>query len=146
MTDGLEFTGGAIDRAIQRQAESGQLVRIAEGVYGKLDGRSPEELAYARWAPILGKPTPGAVLTGRTALMVNPWRDRGKDGRPKYPDWIFCNHANGSARTKFSIPGLEIRSFPGPGPLEGDVAYLGTYIPSASRKLLEDLKPSRKRE
>ncbi|QOZ23820.1 Fic family protein [Bradyrhizobium sp. CCBAU 51753] len=149
MADDLEFTGEgdrAHDRSIQRQAQAGTLVRIADGVYGKLDGRSAEEFAYARWAPILGKLIPGAVLSGRTALTVNPWRERASDGRPKYPGWIFCTHAEGKARKRLSIPGLEIRSIPGRGPLEGDVAYLGTYIPSASRKLLENLKPSRERE
>ncbi|MCC8978559.1 Fic family protein [Bradyrhizobium acaciae] len=149
MADDLEFTGEgdrAHDRSIQRQARAGTLIRIADGVYGKLEGRSAEEFAYARWASILGKLIPGAVLSGRTALKVNPWRERGSDGRPKYPGWIFCAHANGKARKRFSIPGLEIRSLPGPGPLEGDIAYLGTYIPSASRKLLDNLKPSRERE
>src|SRR6266436_5572951 len=148
MSDDLQFISGdrARDRAIQRQAEAGRLSKIADGIYGKLDGRIVEEFAYAHWAPILASKVPAAVLTGRTGLSVNPWRERGKDGRPLYPGWIFCTHSDGKARKRFSIPGLEIRSFPGPGPLEGDVAYLGTYIPSPSRNLLENLKPSRERD
>ncbi|MBX9822588.1 MAG: Fic family protein [Afipia birgiae] len=148
MTDDIQLTSGdrTRDRAIQRQAEAGHLTKITEGVYGKLNGRSLDEFAYSHWAAILGKMVPGAILTGRTGIAVNPWRDRGNDGRPLYPGWIFCTHSDGKARKRFSIPGLEVRSFPGPGPLEGDVAYLGTYIPSASRNLLENLKPSRERD
>jgi hypothetical protein len=148
MSDDIQFISGdrARDRAIQRQAEAGRLSKIADGIYGKLEGRNVEEFAYAHWAPILASKVPAAVLTGRTGLSVNPWRERGKDGRPLYPGWIFCTHSDGKARKRFSIPGLEVRSFPGPGPLEGDVAYLGTYIPSPSRNLLENLKPSRERD
>jgi Fic/DOC family len=148
MADDLEFTTGdrAHDRSIQRQAEAGTLVRLADGIYGKLNGRTAEEFAYAHWAPILAKLIPGAILSGRTALTATPWREKGPDNRPKYPGWIFCTHTDGKARKRFSVPGLEIRSSPGPGPLEGDIAYLGTYIPSASRILLENLKPSRERE
>lgn len=149
MTDELQFTGSgnrALDRAIQREAKSGELTQIAEGIYARLGKRTKEEFAYAHWTPILGKLIPGAVLTGRTAISVIPSRERGKDGRPAYPGWIFCTHSEGKTRKTFSLPGLEIRSFPGSGPLEGDVAYLGTYIPSAARKLLENLKPSRERD
>jgi hypothetical protein len=148
MSDEIQFISGdgARDRAIQRQAEAGLLTKIADGIYGKLDGRNVDEFVYAHWAPILAKMVPGAVLSGRTGISVNPWRERGKDGRPLYPGWIFCTHTDGKARKRFSISGLEVRSFPGPGPLEGDVAYLGTYIPSPSRNLLENLKPSRERD
>lgn len=148
MSDDIQFISGdrARDRAIQRQAKAGHLSKITDGIYGKLEGRNVEEFAYAHWAPILASKVPAAILTGRTGLSVNPWRERGKDGRPLYPGWIFCTHSDGKARKRFSIPGLEIRSFPGPGPLEGDVAYLGTYIPSPSRNLLENLKPSRERD
>lgn len=148
MSDEIQFISGdrTRDRALQRQAEAGLLTKIADGIYGKLDGRNVEEFVYAHWAPILAKMVPGAVLTGRTGISVNPWRDRGQDGRPRFPGWIFCTHSDGKARKRFSIPGLEVRSFPGAGPLEGDVAYLGTNIPSASRNLLENLRPSRERD
>jgi hypothetical protein len=149
LEDKLQFTGTgdrALDRAVLRLVEAGTLTRIAEGVYGRLEGRTAEEFAYANWPKILAKLIPNPVLTGRTALTVQPWRDRGKDGRPVLPGWIFCTHSDGKARKRFSLPGLEIRSFPGPGPLEGDTAYLGTHIPSPSRALLENLKPSRERD
>lgn len=147
--DKLQFTGSGdrnLDRAILRQAEAGQLTRIVDGIYGRLEGRTAEEFVYAHWQRILAKLIPNAVLTGRTAISVNPWRDQGKDGRPVFPGWVFCTHADGKARKRFSLPGLEVRSFPGPAPLEGDTAYLGTYIPSPSRSLLENLKPSRERD
>ena len=49
-------------------------------------------------------------------------------------------------RKRISLPGLEIRSLPGAGPLEGDIPFLGVYLPSEARRLLENLKPSRTRE
>ena len=84
MSDDIQFISGdrARDRAIQRQAEAGHLSKITDGIYGKLEGRNIEEFAYAHWAPILASKVPAAVLTGRTGLSVNPWRERGKDGRP----------------------------------------------------------------
>ncbi len=149
MDDKLQFTGSGdrnLDRAIIRRVEAGELTRIAEGIYGRLEGRSLEEFVHVHWQRILAKLIPDAVLTGRTAISVNPWRDRGKDGRPVFPGWVFCSHGEGKTRKRFSLPGLEIRSFPGPGPLEGDTAYLGTRLPSPARSLLENLKPSRERE
>lgn len=147
--DKLQFTGSGdrnMDRAVIRQVEAGHLTRIAEGIYGRLEGRSVDEFAYAHWQRIMAKLIPNAVLTGRTGINVNPWRDRNKDGRPVFPGWVFCTHADGRTRKRFSLPGLEIRSFPGPGPLEGDTAYLGTHLPSPARALLENLKPSRERD
>ncbi|MGY3610957.1 MULTISPECIES: hypothetical protein [unclassified Bradyrhizobium] len=74
--DKLQFTGSGdrnLDRAILRQAEAGDLTRIAEGIYRRLEGRTVEEFVYAHWHRILAKLIPNAVLTGRTALSVNPW-------------------------------------------------------------------------
>jgi len=147
MSDDLQFISGdrARDRAIQRQAEAGRLSKIADGIYGKLDGRIVEEFAYAHWArssPV--KSPPPSSLDERDFRST-----RGANAARMVAHSIpldFLHAQRRQARKRFSIPGLEIRSFPGPGPLEGDVAYLGTYIPSPSRNLLENLKPSRERD
>lgn len=141
------ITGGdrAADRAVQRDAAAGEVQRVQEGIY--VAGKRPiEEAVFSQWAPILAHFAPGAVVSGRTALQSNPWRERGKDGRPLYPGWVFATHTDGTSPKRISLPGLEIRSTPGPGPLEGDIPFLGVHLPSEARLLLDNLKPSRSRE
>ena len=143
------FTGSgdrAADRAVQRDAVAGKVRRVGEGIYVAESGRPVEESIFAQWAPILARYAPGAVVAGRTSMTRTAWRERGKDGRPISPGWVFATHSDGSTRKRISLLGLEIRSLPGPGPLEGDIPYLGIYLASEARRLLDNLKPSRSRE
>ena len=133
------------DRSLQRQAAAGKLRRVGDGIYAVCNGRPVEEIVCGGWAPILARYAPGAVLRGRTALQRNPWRERGPDGRVVFPGWVFATDPHGKARRRLSLPGLEIRTFPGPGPLEGDMSFLGVYLPSDARALLENLQASRAR-
>ncbi len=134
------------DRNVQRDAAAGKLERVAEGIYVVKSNRPVEDVVAANWAPILAKYAPGAVLSGRSGLLRNAWRERGPDNRPKLPAWIFAEHTDGTARKNLDFPGLRIRSLPGPGKLDGDISFLGVYLPSEARRLLDNLKPSRSRE
>ncbi len=143
----LILTGGGPqrDRSLQRQASAGKIRRVGDGIYALANGRPVEEIVCGGWAPILARYAPGAVLMGRTALQRNPWRERGPDGRVVFPGWVFATDPSGKDRKRLSLPGLEIRTFPGPGPLEGDMSFLGVHLPSDARTLLENLKASRAR-
>lgn len=141
------FTGDdpTEDRKVQRDAAAGKLRRIAAGIYAPDNGRLLEEIVCGSWAPILAHYAPGSILHGRSGLMRAPLRERGDDGRPVFPGWIFAIDSASSARKQITLPGLEIRIFPGHGPLEGDIPFLGVYLPSDARALLENLVPSRSR-
>lgn len=143
----LILTGGdpKQDRSLQRQAADGKLRRVGDGIYAVDNARSIEEIVCGGWAPILARYAPGAVLQGRTALHRTPWRERGADGRVVFPGWVFATDPVGRARRRLSLPGLEIRTFPGPGPLQGDMAFLGVRMPGEARALLENLQASRAR-
>lgn len=144
----LLFTGDdrVENRAIQRQAADDRLRRVAPGIYAQANGRPLEEIVCGGWAPILARYAPGAVLQGRSAARGAAWRERGPDQRMVFPGWIFATSPGSRTRGSYSLPGLEIRTIPGVGPLEGDLPYLGVHLPSDARMLLENLEPSRSRD
>jgi hypothetical protein len=144
----LIFTGQepTEDRRIQREAAAGRLSKVAEGLYVDAPGRPVEEVVCGAWAPILAHYAPGSILTGKSALRKSIWRDRGPDGRAVFPGWVWATDPSGAARKRFSLPGMEIRTAPGPGPLEGDIPFLGVFLPSDARCFLENLMPSRSRQ
>lgn len=147
----LMFTGAGDgpghDRRIQRAHADGQLIKIADSVYMTPSNTPPEEVVYRNWHKVLARFLPGCVLTGRSGIRCAPLREEGPDGRLSFPGWIYATHSlDQPTRKKLSLPGLEIRSMPGPGHLEGDTHYLGVIMPSLARQFLENLKFSRKRE
>ena len=123
----------------------GALRRVAEGIYAK-GARPVEEVVLGQWAAVLARVAPGAVLAGRSALRKGAFREPGPDGRLAMPGWLFATVPALRSRGSMTLPGLEVRTFPGPGPLEGDIPYLGVHLPSEARALLDNLKPSRARQ
>lgn len=145
----LIITGGggdrSEDRAVQRRAAAGGLRKVGPGIYAEANGRAIEEIVCGGWAPILAHHAPGAVLHGRSGIRRSPWRERQNDGPWLFPGWLYATDPDAADRRSLSLPGLELRLFPGPGPLEGDIPYLGVHLPSDARVLLENLEPSRSR-
>lgn len=129
------------DRSVQRDAEAGHLVRVADGIYVS-SARRVEEVLRSQWAPLLNSIAPGAVLSGRSALRKGIWIERSD---VKSVAWLFATDPNSKVRRSVSLPGLELRTTPGVGALDGDVPYLGIFLPSDARCFLENLKPSRSR-
>jgi hypothetical protein len=86
-----------------------------------------------RWQ-IVALYAPRATIGFRTAL----------EGRPTADGAVFVS---GTAARRIDLPGLKIRVVPGPGPLEGDVEFIGgLHYASRARAILEALKPSRSRQ
>jgi hypothetical protein len=144
----IVFTDGkdrAADRSVQRAAAAGKLIKVHDGIYVE-PGISPvEQVLAARWAEILARVAYGAVLTGRSAMKSMVWREPSAGGGLPV-GWIWATRADIATPKRLSLPGLEIRVVPGPGPLPGDIPFLGVYLPSPARKLLDNLKPSRSRD
>jgi hypothetical protein len=142
MAQQIVFTDGsdlAFDRSVQREAEEGKLLKVHAGIYVEKGILSVERILSTQWAAVLAKIAPKAVLGGRSALRGTVWRDSNNVG------WIFATHSDSLSAKRLSLPGLEIRSVPGVGPIDGDLPFLGVYLPSPARKFLENLMPSRAR-
>ena len=143
MADELLFTGSdpAADRRIRRQAASGELRRISEGIYTR-NLTEPLELICLRYGlAIAAHLFPGAVLSGRTAKDMQPARMTDKDGVKAGPSFVFLCHTK--TRRNVSLPGLEIRVIQGAGPQPRDFPLLGLFAASTARALLDNLTPSR---
>ncbi len=142
MPDQVIFTGGgeAHDRRILREAEVGRLQRLYAGVYTDNLGEPLPVVTRRHWLAIAGHLVPGGVLSGRSALAA---RSIVGDGGQAY---LFVAVAGAKKRRGFALPGLDIRTQPGPGALEGDYPLgKGVMMPSKARALLDNLRPSRAR-
>ncbi|HEX4597082.1 MAG TPA: Fic family protein [Burkholderiaceae bacterium] len=121
---------GAAVRAIQRRCLSGELVRLAPGIY--LRERDPQAQALRvrqHWVRILGELVPGSVVSYRSAYAAVPSEEL-----------LVLSHPTRFNRT-IRLPGLRISLVKGPGPLPHDTP-LGDgalHLASMERMLLENL-------
>lgn len=130
------------DRRTARKAKAGSLIRVARGVYVD-PNRGPIEATVRRnWAPIIAHLEPKGVLTDRSGMEGQPWRER-VNGVAQGDTWIFMSAPHAPAVHK--LPGLTINVRQGEGAVEDDIPYLGTHIASEARRLLDNLAPSRAR-
>lgn len=125
----------AVARAIQRRARSGELAKIAEGIYAREKDRDGQVAIVRRhWAPILGALVPNAVVSYRSALAGGPTED----------GVVFLSHPTNFNR-RITLPGLRAVLVQGPSALAGDMPIGGEHLFYASRprQLLENLAPQR---
>ena len=133
----------AVARAIQRRARSGELAKIAEGVYVRQKDRDGQAAVWAcaqaaivrrHWAPILGALVPDAVISYRSAFAGGPTED----------GVVFLSHPTNFNR-RITLPGLRAVLVQGPSALAGDMPIGGEHLFYASRprQLLENLAPQR---
>src|SRR5690554_5402810 len=97
MSQRVLFTGGgdrSLDRAIQRAEVEGKVVRVHEGIYVEKGHEPIERVVSARWAEVLAKIAPGAVLGGRSAMRGTVWREAAKDGFSVPTGWVFATHTD----------------------------------------------------
>ena len=122
-------------RAIQRRARSGELAKIAEGVYMREKDRDGQAAIVRRhWAPILRALVPDAVISYRSAFAGGPTED----------GVVFLSHPTNFNR-RITLPGLRAVLVQGPSALAGDMPIGGEHLFYASRprQLLENLAPQR---
>lgn len=125
----------AVARAIQRRARSGELAKIAEGIYVREQDRDGQVAIVRRhWAPILGALVPNAVVSYRSAFAGGPTED----------GVVFLSHPTIFNR-RITLPGLRAVLVQGPSALAGDMPLGGGHLFYASRprQLLENLAPQR---
>lgn len=123
----------ADSRRIQRIAASGELLRIADGVY--VAAKTPTEAAVIvrrNWHYIVDTLFPGGVISHRSGLV---------GGLISSEDMLVVTHPTRHGKST-SLPGLTIRSLKGPGALPGDmqIGSAGIFFSSRPRCVLENLQ------
>jgi hypothetical protein len=146
MEDAIEkiiFTGSnpTVDRQTRRLAAAGKLRKIHSSIYTSNLTESLESIGLRHALEIAGHLFPGAVLSGRTAKEMHPYRALGQDGSRTGPGFVFLCHVN--ARRSVALPGVQISAIQGAGPQPGDFPLLTLYAASTARSLLDNLTSSR---
>jgi hypothetical protein len=125
----------AVARAIQRRARTGELAKIAAGIYVREKDRDGQVAIVRRhWARILAALVPNAVVSYRSALA----------GGPSEAGVVVLSHPTNFNR-RIALPGLRAVLVHGPSALAGDMPLGSAHLFYASRprQLLENLAPQR---
>lgn len=139
------FTGSgneALDRKIRRDHAAGKLQRVAQGIYVDPAGEPLESVVLRNWPKIAARLVPDGVVTDRSGIETQPWRDR-SSGSPKGDALLFMSAPR--SRAALTLPGLIIHIREGAGAATDDIPYLGTHLASEARRLLDNMAPSRAR-
>ena len=121
-----------VSRQVSKLERQGRIRKVAPRVYSSNLTDRPEEIIRRNLVYILGRLYPGAVLSHRSAIELQP-TDEGH---------FFITH---SYTKKIPLPGVVLRFQEGHGPIEGDpVLSGGLYVSQNERALLENLQISRR--
>ncbi len=129
-------TSTAISESLQRAVRAGSARKLAGRLYTRNLEEPLEQVARRNWQAIVAHYFPEAVVVDRSAFEAKPAPDGSLflDAGPSY-----------ASRRPAVIPGLKLRPRKGAGPIEGDMPYMGIYIASQPRAMLENTRPSRAR-
>lgn len=129
-------TSTAISEPLQRAVRAGRAQKLAGRLYTRNVEEPLEQVARRNWQAIVAHHFPGSVVVDRSAFEAKPASDGSLflDAGPAY-----------AGRRPAVVPGLKLRPRKGPGPIEGDMPYMGIYIASQPRAMLENTRPSRAR-
>jgi predicted NBD/HSP70 family sugar kinase len=107
--------GEADPAVLSRAVRRGTLVRLGRGVYSGRTAQPPEDVVRACWTRVLAAQLPGATVVGPAAEQLSRLVAAGRPVEP-LPDAITVLEVRHDRRTTIRLPGLEIRSEPGPRP------------------------------
>jgi hypothetical protein len=129
-------TSTAISEPLQRAVRAGEAQKLAGRLYTRNVEEPLEQVARRNWQAIVAHHFPGSVVVDRSAFEAKPASDGSLflDAGPAY-----------AGRRPAIVPGLKLRPRKGPGPIQGDMPYMGIYIASQPRAMLENTRPSRAR-
>lgn len=134
--DGLPevfLSGRATSTIVSRLVQAGHARKIGPRLYTRNLVDAPEAIIARSLWPIVALLAPGAVVSHRTAL----------ENRPALDGSVFLS---GPYPRQIALPGVTLRQIKGPGPVQGDMPYMGTlFLASRPRAFLENLSPSRQR-
>ncbi len=133
MDNEIVFAGDMPSQTISDMVRRGDLRPLARGIYTTDTARSPEAVVARHWHTIVGHEFPDAVITDRSALAggkVDGYLYLSRDSRPR----------------ELALPGLDVLSRRGVGPLDSDLQLPGgLWQASRARALAENMRPSRSR-
>lgn len=130
------FDDAGASRTLARAVSEGEVRRIVPGVFTADLHADPALLVQRHRWRILGRLLPGAVIADRSAA---------NDARPEEGQlWVIFSDRN--ERRPLELPGLTVRTRPGPPALEDDLPFPeGLWATSHARTLLDNLADSRAR-
>ena len=123
-------------RWASRAAGRGEIRRLARGLYTSNLDEAADRLVRRRWYDVAALWFPGAVIVDRSGVLAGP----AEDGS------LFLDIGSRSTNPRpVALPGLTLRPRTGPGPLEGDMPFIGLHMAGRARTALENMRPSRAR-
>ena len=118
-------------QAVARMVKKGEARKIGPRLYTCNMTEPPEVIIGRNLWQVVALVNPGCVIGYRTAL----------EARPSDDGTVFVT---GNYRRVVSLPGLELVSAKGCGPVEGDSPFIGNlFMASRERYLLENLLPTK---
>jgi Fic/DOC family len=129
------FASTTADSEAIRQAVAGGKARQLGGrLYTRNRDEPLEAVARRNWQRIAAHHFPDAVVVDRSAFEAKPDPDGSVflDAGPAY-----------AGRRPVRLPGLTLRPRRGPGPAAGDMPYMGIYLSSRPRALLDNMRQRR---
>jgi hypothetical protein len=112
--------------------KAGELKKVVSNIYTTAVNDPAEMVVKRNIYNILRCLYPNAVISHRSAIDAGP-----KDGN------IVLSYRY---TKKIKLPGLTVHLVEGPGPMEGDMPFMGTlFLSSTERAWLENLQPTRDR-
>lgn len=121
-----------VSRQVTKLERQGRIRKIAPRIYTSNLTDAPEEIIRRNLIYILGRLYPGAVVSHRSAIEMQPTEE----------GHIFVTH---SYTKKIPLPGVVLRFLKGYGPIEGDpVVSGGLHASQNERALLENMEISRR--
>lgn len=134
LTSEVFLSSSEAAKRVSRGVREGTLRKIGPRLYTTRVGENPEAVVRRNVWHIVALYVPGGVVGYRTAL----------EGKPAADGAVFVSS---NTKRDIDLPGLRIRALPGPGPLDGDMPFVGgLFMASRARALLEVLRPSRQRD
>ena len=111
-------------RWASRAAKRGEIRRLARGLYTSNLQEPAEQLVRRRWYDVSALYFPGAVIVDRSAVLAGP----ADDGS------LFLDIGSRPINPRpVALPGLTLRPRNGPGPIEGDVQFIGLRMSGQAR-------------
>ncbi len=122
--------------AASRAARQGELRRVARGLYTWNLDEQLEQLVRRNWIDVAAIYFPDGVIVDRSAV----------DGRPAADGSLFLDAGpRHTSQRPVNLPGLTLKSRPGPGRVDGDMAFGQLYRSGQARTALDNMRTSRAR-
>jgi len=125
-------------RAVQRAMAQQRARKVAGRLYTRNLAEPIEQVVRRNWSRIAAHYFPGAVIVDRSGIEAQPSADGS----------LFLDAGlDYAGRRPVRLPGLTLLPRRGPGAAPGDMTHLdGLHFSSRPRALLDNMRPSRKRE